>query len=154
MYYNFVEILQNKVLTFLATMKKTTMLCIIVVSSFFYIASAPLYYPGKYNDDAIYILAAQQITKLKYTLPSSPRKNELIGYLPGFPLILSPMNILFRLSKNLNVYRIPVFIFTLSNTLLLYIWLFHHKTFNHKIFNNKIFPHFILLAFILSPTTR
>jgi hypothetical protein len=130
--------------------KKTIPVAILVVASgsLLYIANAPLYYPGKYNDDAIYILAAQQLAKLKYTLPSSPRNNEPIGYLPGFPLMLSPMNMLFYLSKNLNVYRIPTLIFALFDILLLYIWLFNYRT-----FNNKVFPYFILLIFILSPIT-
>lgn len=55
---------------------------------------APAQYLGRQQDDIVYVIAAQALTRGRYSLLTTPGTPAIVDYSPGLPLALAPLALL------------------------------------------------------------
>ncbi|OGR91622.1 MAG: hypothetical protein A2992_02070 [Elusimicrobia bacterium RIFCSPLOWO2_01_FULL_59_12] len=60
-------------------------------ASLLYLALAPGYHIGVFNDDGVYVVAAKSLLQGSYSQLNHPERPPLTLYPPGFPLVLAPL---------------------------------------------------------------
>jgi 4-amino-4-deoxy-L-arabinose transferase-like glycosyltransferase len=71
--------------------ERLQLVALLLVALALYVAYAPFYYVGFYNDDAVYVLLARSLLAGKYVALYRPGQPPFTLYPPGFPFLLAPV---------------------------------------------------------------